>query len=119
MIAHLIATLLLADAKPPADLPKCPSDSDTPDVVSLMQRTERLLEGGSSIAVMAMTIKTSWPLGVRMKACTLHAFRTAPTESIPPGATSGSGPSRAWPSNATLNSKGVGASTSEGRRWRR
>jgi len=70
MTALLIAFLAAAapiDA-PPADLPVCPTASEAPDVVPLMQRTERVLEGRSSVAVMTMTIKTpSYERSVKMK----------------------------------------------------
>ncbi|MHB8876527.1 MAG: outer membrane lipoprotein-sorting protein [Myxococcaceae bacterium] len=69
MTFALLALLLSAGADaPPADLPKCPSDSDAPDVAALMKRTERVLEGGSSIAVMTMSIKTpSYQRAIKMK----------------------------------------------------
>ncbi len=63
----LLVTLLLT-AEPPPDLPRCPSGDDNPDVVALMKRTEALLEGRSSIAVMTMGIKTpSYERNVKMK----------------------------------------------------
>jgi len=66
MTVLLIA--LLAAAEPPPDVPKCPSDSDAPDVVALMKRTESLLEGRSSIAVVTMGIKTpAYERNVKMK----------------------------------------------------
>ena len=62
---------LLVAAAPeaaPADLPVCPTAAEAPDVVPLMQRTERVLEGRSSVAVMTMTIKTpSYTRAVKMK----------------------------------------------------
>ncbi len=68
MTAALLALFLVAADVPPADLPVCPSQSETPDVVPLMQRTERVLEGRSSMAVMTMTIKTpSYERSVKMK----------------------------------------------------
>jgi hypothetical protein len=75
MNALLTAALLAAapapaaaNDKPPADLPACPSDSDAPDLVALMKRTETVLEGRSMIAVMTMGIKTpSYQRSVKMK----------------------------------------------------
>jgi outer membrane lipoprotein-sorting protein len=59
MFSLLTAVLLTAGADaPPADLPACPSQSDTPDVAALLQRTERVQEGKSMVAVMKMIIKT-------------------------------------------------------------
>lgn len=69
----LLLTLWLSAAPPradapPADLPPCPSAEDTPAVLPLMQRTERLLEGRSSVAVMKMGIKTpAFERTVKMK----------------------------------------------------
>lgn len=66
-----LALLLLAAAPPdapPPDLPACPSEADAPDVVPLMQRTERVLEGRSTVAVMTMGIKTpSYERSIKMK----------------------------------------------------
>jgi outer membrane lipoprotein-sorting protein len=65
-----LLTLLLAAAPdaPPADLPVCPTASDTPDVASLIQRTERVLEGRSSISILTMTMKTpSYERSIKMK----------------------------------------------------
>jgi hypothetical protein len=67
---HLLVALSLAasSSAPPADLPPCPSGQEQPDVVPLVQRTERVLEGRSSIAVMTMSIKTpSYERAVKMK----------------------------------------------------
>jgi len=60
MVHPLLAALVIAAAPdaPPADLPPCPTESDAPDVVALVKRTERVLEGKSSVSVMSMTIKT-------------------------------------------------------------
>jgi len=56
-----------ADA-PPKDLPPCPSDADAPDVAALVKRTEQLLEGRSSVAVMTMAITTpAWSRTLKMK----------------------------------------------------
>ncbi|MFZ5446386.1 MAG: outer membrane lipoprotein-sorting protein [Myxococcota bacterium] len=67
----LVLSLWLAAAPsdaPPADLPACPSGEETPAVLPLMQRTERLLEGRSSVAVMNMGIKTpAFERTVKMK----------------------------------------------------
>lgn len=57
-----------AEPQPPKDLPPCPSDSDSPDVLALVQRTEKVLEGRSSIAVMQMTIQApAWKRTLKMK----------------------------------------------------
>ncbi|MBL8950091.1 MAG: outer membrane lipoprotein-sorting protein [Myxococcaceae bacterium] len=64
----LVTVALFLAADPPPDLPKCPSGEDAPDVVQLMKRTEALLEGRSSIAVMSMGMKTpSYERTVKMK----------------------------------------------------
>lgn len=64
----LLLALALGSEAPPADLPPCPSGEDQPDVVKLMNRTERSLEGRSSISVVTMTIKTpSYQRAVKMK----------------------------------------------------
>ena len=68
MHAVLLTLLLAATDAPPADLPACPSAEDKPNVVSLIQRTERVLEGRSSIAVLTMAIKTpAYERAVKMK----------------------------------------------------
>ncbi len=70
MHALLLAslTLLAAADAPPADLPVCPSADDKPAVAPLIRRTERVLEGRSSIAVMNMSIKTpAYERTVKMK----------------------------------------------------
>lgn len=70
LVVSLAAPAFAADPKdaPPKDLPPCPSDSDAPDVASLVKRTEQLLEGRSSISVMAMSIKTpAWSRSLKMK----------------------------------------------------
>ena len=69
MTTILLMTLVLTAADtPPADLAVCPSREEQPDVAKLMQRTERVLEGRSSIAVMTMSIKTkSYERAVKMK----------------------------------------------------
>lgn len=69
MTAALLLPLLLAAADaPPADFPACPSKEDKPDVALLVKRTERVLEGNSSVAVMRMHIKTpSYEREVKMK----------------------------------------------------
>ncbi len=69
MNSVLLALLLAAapDA-PPADLPACPSAEEKPDVVPLIQRTERLLEGKSSVSVMTMAMKTpAYERSIKMK----------------------------------------------------
>jgi outer membrane lipoprotein-sorting protein len=59
-------------ALPPKDVPPCPSEQDSPDVVALVRRTEQVLEGRSSIGVMQMTIKTpAWERTLKMKVWTL------------------------------------------------
>ena len=68
MNSVLLALLLAATDAPPADLPACPSAEEKPNVVSLIQRTERVLEGRSSVAVMTMAIKTpAYERAVKMK----------------------------------------------------
>jgi outer membrane lipoprotein-sorting protein len=68
LLAALLAAAPAAGDKPPADLPACPSDSEAPDVVSLMKRTETVLEGRSMVTVMTMGIKTpSYERNVKMK----------------------------------------------------
>ena len=71
-MTSLLLTLALSVAdKPPADLPPCPSGEEKPEVAPLVQRTERVLEGRSSIAVMTMAIKTpSYERAVKMKTWT-------------------------------------------------
>lgn len=68
---HLVALLLVSSpAGPdvPKDLPPCPTESDIPDVEALMRRTEHVLEGRSSVAVMRMDIKTpAWRRSLKMK----------------------------------------------------
>jgi outer membrane lipoprotein-sorting protein len=62
MIALALMMTLAADA------PACPSSEDKPDVDKLVKRTEQLLSGKSSIAVMTMAIKTpSWSRKIKMK----------------------------------------------------
>ncbi len=68
MTSLLLALLLTASDAAPTDLPACPSQAETPDVVPLLQRTERVLEGRSSVAVVTMTIKTpSYERAVKLK----------------------------------------------------
>lgn len=68
MHSVLLALLIAASEAPPADLPACPSAEEKPQVVSLIQRTERVLEGRSSIAVLTMSIKTpAYERSVKMK----------------------------------------------------
>jgi outer membrane lipoprotein-sorting protein len=65
MNALLLATLLWA--APPA-APACPTNDDQPDVEKLVDHTEQLLQGKSSVAVMTMAIKTpSWSRKLKMK----------------------------------------------------
>lgn len=64
----LLALLIAASDGPPADLPACPTAEESPDVVKLIQRTERVLEGRSSVAVMTMAIKTpAYERAIKMK----------------------------------------------------
>lgn len=68
MNSVLLALLIAASDAPPADLPVCPSAEELPDVVKLIQRTERVLEGRSSVAVMTMAMKTpAYERAVKMK----------------------------------------------------
>lgn len=68
MNSVLLALLIAASDAPPADLPGCPSAEELPDVVKLIQRTERVLEGRSSVAVMTMAMKTpAYERAVKMK----------------------------------------------------
>ncbi len=54
----LAMVVTAAPDSPPRDLPACPTASEAPDVVPLMKRTEQVLEGRSSVAVLKMGIKT-------------------------------------------------------------
>jgi hypothetical protein len=66
-VVTLEAALAQTDVAP-KDVPRCPSESDSPDVAALIQRTERLLEGRTSVAVVQMAIKTpAWERTVKMK----------------------------------------------------
>lgn len=68
MTAAVLLALLAAAPAAPADLPPCPSAADAPDVAPLIQRTERVLEGSASVAVMTMTIKTpTYERAVKLK----------------------------------------------------
>lgn len=68
MNALLMALVLSGSDAPPADLPACPSDSEKPDVAQLVTRTERVMDGKSSVSVMKMNIKTpSFERTVKMK----------------------------------------------------
>lgn len=65
--ALLVLIIAAADA-PPADLPVCPTAEEKPDVVPLIARTERVLDGRSSVSVMTMSIKTpAYERAVKMK----------------------------------------------------
>jgi len=60
--------VLAAPPGPPADLPPCPSADDSPDTKKLLTRFEQVNQGRSSVAVMAMTIKTpAWTRKLTMK----------------------------------------------------
>jgi len=62
----LLLTAILSAAPPAA--PACPSGEDQPNVEALVQRTEQLLQGKSSVAVTTMAIKTpSWSRKIKMK----------------------------------------------------
>ncbi|MGV3622305.1 MAG: outer membrane lipoprotein-sorting protein [Archangium sp.] len=64
----LLVSLLAASDAPPADLPACPSDNEKPEIAPLIARTERVMDGKSSVAVMKMNIKTpSFERAVKMK----------------------------------------------------
>lgn len=66
--ALLAALILSASPSAPPDLPPCPTAEEQPDVVPLINRTERVLEGSSSIAVMTMSIKTpTYERSIKMK----------------------------------------------------
>lgn len=67
MPAVALVAFLLA-AAPPPNLPACPTDADAPDVAALIARTEKVLQGESSVAVLTMTIKTpSYERALKMK----------------------------------------------------
>jgi outer membrane lipoprotein-sorting protein len=64
----LLALLLSASDAPPADLPVCPTAEEKPEVGPLIQRTERVLDGRSSVAVMTMAMKTpAYERAVKLK----------------------------------------------------
>lgn len=64
----LVLSLLTASDGPPADLPACPSDAEKPEIAPLITRTERVMDGKSSVAVMKMAIKTpAFERTVKMK----------------------------------------------------
>jgi outer membrane lipoprotein-sorting protein len=68
MMPLVVALLVAAADAPPKDLPPCPTAEDQPDVAALMKRTERVMDGRSSISVMTMSIKTSsYERSVKMK----------------------------------------------------
>lgn len=61
-------TRLPGPLQAPAGIPPCPSGSDVPDVNTLVERIELLLNGRSSVAVMTMTIRTaSWTRTLDLK----------------------------------------------------
>lgn len=67
-VASWASLAAAAGAVPPAGVPPCPSGEDKPDVAQLVRRTEQLLQGRTSVGVMAMTIKTpSWTRKLKMK----------------------------------------------------
>lgn len=62
------ATATARQAQAPAGLPPCPSGSAAPDVNTLVERIELLLNGRSSVAVMTMAIRTpSWSRSLELK----------------------------------------------------
>ncbi|MGI5864714.1 MAG: outer membrane lipoprotein-sorting protein [Myxococcales bacterium] len=74
-VALTLAALALAAGPaqaaeaPPANVPPCPSGEEKPDVAALIRRTERLLEGSSSVGSFSMTIKTKdWTRNLKLKA---------------------------------------------------
>lgn len=70
-VASWASLAAAAGAAPPAGVPPCPSGEDKPDVAQLVRRTEQLLQGRTSVGVMAMTIKTpSWTRKLKMKVWT-------------------------------------------------
>lgn len=71
MIALVLVILSAAPLGPPADLPPCPSDRDTPDLAKLLTRMEFVQAGASSEAVMTMSIRTpAWSRTLKMKVTT-------------------------------------------------
>ncbi len=68
LVALVLNVPTLGLATEPADLPPCPSQAEQPDVAGLIKRTQRLLEGASSTAVMTMTIRTpSWSRTLKLQ----------------------------------------------------
>jgi len=58
-------------AEAPKDVPACPTKEDSPDLKSLLDRTQKLLDGNSSISVMVMDITTpQWKRSLKMKVWT-------------------------------------------------
>lgn len=67
MTPFALLFLFAAPSGPPADLPQCPSDSDTPDLVQVLKRLEYSQQGASSRAVMTMAIKTpAWSRSLKL-----------------------------------------------------
>ncbi len=72
MIALAFAAVLsaapAAATAEPKDLPPCPSAEEKPDVEKLVRRTEGIMSGRSSVAVMTMGIKAPlWSRKLKMK----------------------------------------------------
>jgi len=60
-----------AKVDPPKGVPACPSGEDAPDLKQLLGRTEKLMDGNSSISVMEMAITTpQWKRTLKMKVWT-------------------------------------------------
>jgi len=71
LLALALPMIRAANQTPPAGVPPCPSDTEKPDARALINRLDQLLHGRSSVAVMAMTIKTpSWSRSLKLKAWT-------------------------------------------------
>lgn len=67
MVLLCVSSLAWAEDAP-KDVPVCPSEAEAPDVVSLLKRTEALLEGRSSVAAMQMAITTpAWERSLKLK----------------------------------------------------
>ena len=68
MSTTLLIALASLAAGPPPGVPPCPTGEDAPDVTALVKRTEQLLDGKSSVALMSMQIKTpSWQRKLKLQ----------------------------------------------------
>jgi outer membrane lipoprotein-sorting protein len=68
LLALAYPTSRAADQALPAGVPPCPSDTEKPDVRALIKRTDQLLSGRSSVALMTMSIRTpSWSRSLKLK----------------------------------------------------